>query len=164
MKKPVLILLCGVLLAVILTSCAAKTQDPELKKAPVVSYIPESMLRLNRIGPAVCLREGTEKDGRVVAAAKDISGFTAENLKGNYMIIIGLTAQGQKSLSEATERLSKSGGEISLWGGDTKVRSAGVYAPITGERVAFDETDATQTEKDCVLLSGADPKTVLPGK
>lgn len=164
MKKTVLILLCGALLAAVLTSCAAKTQDPGLKKAPVVSYIPESMLRLNRVGPAVCLREGTEKDGRVVAAAKDISGFTAENLKGNYMIIIGLTAQGQKSLSEATERLSKSAGKISLWAGDTKVRSAGIYAPITGARVAFDETDATQTEKDCVRLSGADPKTVLPGK
>ena len=54
---------------------------------------------------------------------------------------------------------------MSLWSGNTKIKSSGVFAPITGAKAAFDETDGdTQTEKDCILLLGDDPKTILPGK
>lgn len=168
MRKTVLLLCCAALLA--LTSCAgtpAGSQDPELHSPPVVAGIPEEPSRLNPVGRDVCLREGTAKDGRVVAAAKDIAGFYPENLKQyqTEMLVLKLTAQGQKSLSEATERLAKSKGKMSLWSGNTKIKSASVLAPITGAKVAFDETgDDTQTEKDCILLSGDDPKTVLPGK
>ena len=168
MRKPVLLLCCAALFA--LTSCAGApvgSQNSGRHSPPVVSGIPEAYLRLNPVGREVCLREGTSKDGRVVVAAKDIAGFYAENLKQDHteMLVLQMTAQGQKSLSEATERLSKSEGKMSLWSGNTKIKSAGVYEPITGAKVAFDETDGdTQAEKDCILLSGDDPKTVLPGK
>ena len=168
MRKPVLLLCWAALLA--LTSCvgtSAGSQNSGLHSPPVVSGIPEAYLRLNPVGGDVCLREGTAKDGRVVAAAKDIAGFYAENLKQDHteMLVLQMTAQGQKSLSEATERLAKSEGKMSLWSGNTKIKSAGVFAPITGTKAAFDETGGdTQTEKDCILLSGDDPKTVLPGK
>ena len=117
------------------------------------------VIRLNQVASDVSLREGTAKDGTLVVAAKDIAGFYAENSKENHTeeIVLQLTEHGKKALAEATERLSKSGGSMSLWAGETKLRSASVFAPITGGSAAFTEPDTEQTEKDCAALSSGHP-------
>ena len=117
------------------------------------------VIRLNPVASDVCLREGTAKDGAIAVTAKDIAGFYAENSKENHTeeIVLQLTEHGKKALAEATERLSKSGGSMSLWAGETKLRSASVFAPITGGSAAFTEPDTEQTEKDCAALSSGHP-------
>lgn len=120
------------------------------------------VIRLNQVASDVCLREGTAKDGAVVVSAKDIAGFNAENSRENHTeeIVLQFTERGKKAMAEATERLSKSGGSMSLWAGETKLRSASVFAPITGGSAAFTEPDIEQTEKDCVTLSLGHPEKV----
>lgn len=117
------------------------------------------VIRLNQVASDVSLREGTGKDGTLVVAAKDIAGFYAENSRENHTeeLVLQFTERGKKAMAEATERLSKSGGSISLWAGETKLRSASVFAPITGGSAAFTESDAEQTKKDCVMLSSGHP-------
>lgn len=130
------------------------------------AYGSASYLVLNPAASDVCFREETAKNGTVVVAAKDIAGFYAENSRENHteQIVLQLSEHGKKAMAEATERLSKSGGSMSLWVGETKLRSARVFAPITDGSVAYPEPDAEQTMKDCVMLSSGHPQEVQSKK
>lgn len=171
MKKAILLLMPCVLL-VVLTSCAnnpGSASSQAVSSAVSVGRTKGSasyVIQLNPVASNVCFREGTTKDGPVTVTAKDIAGFYAENSREAHteQIVFQLTDEGKKSMAETTERLSKSGGSMSIWVGETKLWSGSVFAPITDGKDAFTEPDAEQTKKDCVMLSIGHPAEIQSRK
>lgn len=183
MRKSVSVLLCSALL-VALASCANAPANWEssgtVVSGPGTSSVGTRLLadtdsaygstsqviRLNPVNSDVCFREGTKKDGPVAVAAKDIAGFYATQSRETHteQIVIQFTEQGKKAMAEVTERLMKSGERITIWAGDTKIRSASIFAPITGGSAAFTEPDTAQMKKDCVTLSLGRPEEVQSEK
>ena len=181
MKKPVLLIL-PVAFLFVLTSCANPVHSES--SSAVSSHAANSRAGSSSVGSStatggvgsgipwnavasdVCFRGGPAKDGPMVVSAKDIAGFNAEYSKENHteQIVFQLTEQGKKSMSEATTRLSKSAGSMSLWAGQTKLQSASVFAPITDGNVAFTEPNSEQTKKDCVTLTLGHPEAVQSKK
>ncbi len=147
MKKFLSFLLAG-LLALTFISCAAnpasgKPENTAGSRAPDTGTSSE---KLSRVATDVSFREGTAADGKLVLSSSDIAGFYSDYDQSNhlYRIVFRLTKSAKDSFAKETEKLSQSGGTLSIWAGKDRLKSASVYAQIRDGEAAVSSKDKTE--------------------
>lgn len=146
MKKFLSFLLAG-LLASVLIACSANPASgrPEGTAGSQAAGTGSSG-KLSRVASDVSFREGTAADGKLVLSSSEIAGFYSDYDQSNhlYRIVFRLTESTTDSFAKETEKLSQSGGTLSIWAGKDRLKSVSVYAQIRNGEAAVSSKDKTE--------------------
>lgn len=115
--------------------------------------------KINQIASDIAFREGTAKDGKAILSSSDLIGFyTGDDTFDHSYKMIGFKLKecAEKSFSEATERLAKSGGTLSLWAGEDRLNSSTLSDPIIGDTFVLSHLEEDQLNSICKKLKSAD--------
>lgn len=101
-----------------------------------------SQTPLLKVPDGICLREGSDADGKIILASGDFLGFRRDYFEPTRSdrLIFELTDAGKEAQAQATAGLT--GGSVSLWLGKDKLTTLSVEAPVTGGSFAIVGNDA----------------------
>lgn len=120
---------------------SSRTSAPSAASSGVPSDA-SSQTPLLKVPDGVCLREGSDADGKIILASGDFLGFRRDYFEPTRSdrLIFELTDAGKEAQAKATAGLT--GGSVSLWLGKDKLTTLSVEAPVTGGSFAIVGNDA----------------------